>query len=106
MPFGDGTGPLGMGPHTGRNSWYLKQNGMGRRNAGSWGKRGLLAGFAVPVVAAVLRDISNPYGFLRTISAKLSGKRILNTTARTIKDTEYTIMDGNDDITGTKRLKK
>ena len=50
MPFGDGTGPLGLGPMTGRAA-------------------GFCAGFGRPGFANPMPGYSFPYGYARTVPA-------------------------------------
>ncbi|MBD3241019.1 MAG: hypothetical protein GF331_10575 [Chitinivibrionales bacterium] len=56
MPLGDGTGPVGLGPRTGRG------RGWCRRGQG----RALAAGVFLPMAAAVVRDLLLPDGRIRT----------------------------------------
>lgn len=74
MPFGDGTGPMGMGPMTGRGAGYCAGysvpgnmnpvggrgfgggwgRGFGRGRGGGWGRgRGFWSGWNYPVGAPV-----------------------------------------------------
>lgn len=78
MPLGDGTGPLGLGPRTGRGRGRclagVRSGRLGRvrsRHRGGW-----LWGIALPVAAAALRDLANPAGLLRrTFGGLVSGPR-------------------------------
>ena len=95
MPSGDGTGPFGLGPGTGRRK--------GRCNTGSCfgdigrgafrGKNRWLFGLAAPLVIAVIRDLTSPTGFLRQLSAAfLPGNRMKD--PQTIRrDAEYSVLD-------------
>jgi hypothetical protein len=66
MPFHDGTGPAGLGPKTGRRG-----GGYGFGGSGFSPRRIGFLGALVPVAVAVVRDLANPYGFLRTTGRKL-----------------------------------
>lgn len=55
MPFGDGTGPAGLGPRTGRGRGWCRRGGG----------RALAAGVLVPMAAAVIRDLMRPDGRIR-----------------------------------------
>jgi hypothetical protein len=77
MPRGDGTGPMGLGPRTGRGrgmcSAWSRIGGIGRVHRRRGG--GLLWGLAVPVAAAAVGELLNPRGRLRQVMrALLPGK--------------------------------
>jgi hypothetical protein len=65
MPFNDGTGPAGLGPKTGRKGgWYnFGGSGFSSRRIG-------FLGVLVLIAVAIVRDLSNPYGILRSIGKK------------------------------------
>ena len=69
MPSGDGTGPFGMGPRTGRKmGWckgYLYPEGyFSSRRMG-------IIGILIPIAGALIRDVFNPHGLLRSFGNKL-----------------------------------
>lgn len=69
MPRGDGTGPLGQGPGTGRGRGWCR--GFLFPNDRFSSKRLGFLGALVPLVGAVIRDAINPNGLLRSVSRKL-----------------------------------
>ncbi len=73
MPRGDGTGPFGLGPGTGRGRGWCRGfssgwSGFGPRRMG-------FIGSLVPVAAAVIRDLMNSNGLLRSFSRKMLTKK-------------------------------
>jgi hypothetical protein len=95
MPSGDGTGPWGLGPGTGRGKGWCK-TGFGVANFGRSafrGKNKWLVGLAAPLVIAAIRDLASPTGFLRQLSAAfLSGKRMKGP-PNIRRDAEYSVLD-------------
>lgn len=95
MPSGNGTGPWGLGPRTGRK--------RGRCFTGNRytvfsptlfsGKKGLLFGIIIPVFAAIIRDLLNPSGILRQISRSPSINNHRNVVAKEVSDADYSIVD-------------
>jgi len=105
MPFGDGTGPMGFGPRRGRGRhrrfWCNSGSGMfSFRRRDNW-----LLGITSSLLVALLKDLGNPRGFLRSFS---SGAFPLNKNSRNDKntriarETEYEIIDQNDSKKGRK----
>lgn len=69
MPRGDGTGPFGFSPLTGRGFGQCRKSfwqagGFNKKNVGQLGTY-------IPFIGAVLLDIINPNGLLRIVSRKL-----------------------------------
>ena len=77
MPGGDGTGPAGMGPMTGRAAGYCAGYGVpgyrnpipgrgfggwGRGRGRGWGRWGGYPGFAPPATAPYAAPYGAPYG--------------------------------------------
>ena len=93
MPGGNGRGPFGLGPGTGRGRGWCRTGIRFFSPDPIRGKNRWLLGFAVPVIAAALHDLSNPQGLLRRIAATLlPDKRIKD--MRRINDTvHYTVME-------------
>lgn len=73
MPRGDGTGPLGQGPGTGRERGWCR--GFLFPNDRFSSRRLGFLGALVPLVGAVIRDVINPNGLLRSVSRKLLSNR-------------------------------
>ena len=88
MPRGDGTGPSGLGPNTGRGRGLC--GGAGHTLFG--GGRGWFWGLAAPAVAAIARDLANPSGLLRRLARGLL-TRGRNTLPSHIRETEHTVID-------------
>jgi len=95
MPRGDGTGPFGMGPGTGR-----RRGGCAPRIGFSPGGRipspvrnRWLLGLAVPVIVAAIRDISNPRGLLRQCASVFFPKKPLQRGTRISCDAEFSVLD-------------
>ncbi|HLV31316.1 MAG TPA: hypothetical protein VKY57_07095 [Chitinispirillaceae bacterium] len=99
MPFGDGTGPMGFGPRRGRGRhrrfWCNSGSGMfSFRRRNNW-----LFGITSSLLVALLKDLGNPRGFLRSFtcgSFPLNKNRSNNKSSRTVRDTEYEIVNQND----------
>jgi hypothetical protein len=96
MPRSDGTGPLGLGPGTGRGRGWCKTGiplpGFGR--AMFRGKNRWLFGMAVPVIVAAIRDLANPEGRLRQMARSLlAHSRDRNNAA--LRETGYTVIEQN-----------
>lgn len=71
MPLRDGTGPWGLGPGTGRGRGRCR-TGMRAAFFGPImvrGRKRWLLGLAAPLIAAAIRDLANPKGLLRQITA-------------------------------------
>jgi len=86
MPRRDGTGPMGFGPGTGR--------GKGGCFPGS-GKKGMkrvLWGAVIPFAGAVLKDMTNPHGIIRSVLGKLFFRRTLSYPTKKV-DASYTILN-------------
>ncbi|MFP4164865.1 MAG: DUF5320 family protein [Chitinispirillaceae bacterium] len=80
MPSGDGTGPLGLGPGTGkRRGWCA-----GGRKVAFWS-------LAAPAAAAVIRDVMNPGGVLRGCFRQMLGGR--KAEKRIGKETEFSVLE-------------
>jgi hypothetical protein len=100
MPQGDGTGPFGEGPGTGRG------RGRGRRRfyEGNFfmrtpGRRRFsFFAAAAPVVGALIKDITNPNGFFRTLAKKLiiNKKSPVKETGKNKIDADFTVLDEKD----------
>jgi hypothetical protein len=89
MPLGDGTGPRGWGPGTGRGRG-------GCRNFSSlpvgFGWRGMgIFGTMLPIAAAIVRDLANYNGLLRSFSRKLLPKKHTDLNRRV--NASYTIIE-------------
>jgi hypothetical protein len=102
MPLGDGTGPLGLGPRTGRGKGRC---GAGARLGGTGrilfrGRKGWLLGIAAPAVAAVVRDLANPSGLLRQFIRGVLPHKKEKAMPPLSRDAEYVIVDGKPDGTG------
>ncbi|MFP4014169.1 MAG: DUF5320 domain-containing protein [Chitinispirillaceae bacterium] len=80
MPYGDGTGPFGLGPGTGRKRGWC----AGGRKVAFWS-------LAAPVAAALVRDVMNPGGVLRGCVRQLLGGR--KAEKRIGKDAEFSVLD-------------
>ena len=90
MPRGDGTGPFGFGPATGRG-----RGGCGRFSymirPGFLPRRMRLIGSLVPVAAAVIRDLGNANGLLRSFARKMLPQKTTEY-GKPVK-TSYTVVD-------------
>jgi len=73
MPNRDGTGPFGMGPGTGRGGGRWCQFDFLNNHPGR--KRITVFATVVPLVGALIRDITNPDGVLRFFARKLLGQK-------------------------------
>jgi hypothetical protein len=88
MPFGDGTGPYGFGPHPG-----TRRRGCGMSRRVRFVRRWPV-GVAAPLVIAAVRDLTNPSGVLRQLLA-LTKSRLRGRTSRSaVRDAVYTVIDG------------
>ncbi len=89
MPRRDGTGPTGFGPGTGRlkgGCFFSKdKNGMKRA---VWG-------VVIPFAGAMIKDITNPHGIIRSLLGKLFFQRTRTHPINKI-DASYTILDNKD----------
>ncbi len=96
MPQGDGTGPFGNGPGTGRGR--RKPNGCNFFTKTQGRKR--LSFFAVvtPVVGALAKDITNPNGILRSLIKKLLSYRkpSLKANRNDKVEADFTVIDEQD----------
>jgi hypothetical protein len=95
MPSGDGTGPLGRGPGTGRGKGWCK-TGIGFTSMGRTAFRGRnrwLFGLAAPVIVAAIRDLLNPKGMLRQIASALLSNKTKHDERQIRRNAEYTIAD-------------
>lgn len=95
MPFGDGTGPLGLGPGTGRGKGWCR---FGMVSGSAWrmpfrGRKKWIAGIAAPLIAAVIRDLANPSGFLRRTAVAFFSKRKAEDARRLSRDADYSVLD-------------
>jgi len=95
MPLHDGTGPLGLGPRTGRGKGRcctgfeyksVSYSALGRRN-------GWLLGIVLPLGTAILRDLLNPSGVIRRILHASSTPKISEDVQKTRREAEFTVMD-------------
>ena len=73
MPNRDGTGPGGTGPGTGKGLGRWCQFGF--LNSRTDRKRATIFAAAVPLVGALIRDITNPNGVVRFLARKLLGQK-------------------------------
>lgn len=94
MPFGNRTGPLGLGPGTGRRKGHCNTSfrfgDIGR--AAFRGKNKWLFGLAAPLAIAVVRDLVNPRGLLRqVVSALITNKTIDRN--RINRNAEYNLVE-------------
>jgi hypothetical protein len=89
MPRRDGTGPMGFGPGTGRGrGWCF--SGSGKK-----GMKRVLWGAVIPLAGAVIKDITNPHGIIRSLLGKLSFRRTLSYPTKKV-DASYTILNDED----------
>ena len=67
MPCGDGTGPIGLGPGTGRRHRRCRGNNnfIGTGRTVFLLEKGWLWRAAIPTALTTLRDLLNPHGLLR-----------------------------------------
>jgi hypothetical protein len=95
MPARDGTGPVGMGPGTGRGRGWCR-TGV-RFSAIGWtafrGKNRWLLGLAAPVIAAAVRDLINPKGVLRHIASALRSNKRKNVPHKVSREADYTVVE-------------
>ena len=99
MPRNDGTGPLGLGPRTGRGrgwcrGFFFTGTRGGRRRLGVFG-------MIVPIVGVIIRDVMNPQGLLHSLRRKYLP---LNKDRRQEPiDAEYTIVEPENESAGDTR---
>ena len=89
MPRGNGTGPMGFGPGTGRGK------GGCVPGTGKPGMKRVLWGAVIPFAGAVIKDIINPHGILRSLIGKLSCRQMLSGPTNKV-DTTYTTLEDKD----------
>lgn len=89
MPNRDGTGPHGMGPGTGRGLGRWCQFDFLNNRPGT--KRATILAAVVPLVGALIRDITNPNGVLRFFARKLLGQKKTTDRNKAIK-ANYTVL--------------
>jgi len=87
MPLRDATGPLGLGPGTGRGKGICNTR-FGYRNMFRV-RQGWYFVIVVPFVAVILRDLLNPSGMIRRIVHVLSAPKIKNNAYRTMRDGQF-----------------
>ncbi len=85
MPGGNGTGPIGFGPGTGRGKGGCL-SGKGKK-----GMKQALWGAVIPCAGAVIKDITNPHGIIRSLLGKLFYRRTLSYPTKKV-DASYTIL--------------
>ena len=90
MPRGDGTGPLGQGPGTGRGRGWCR--GFLFPNDRFSSMRLGFLGALVPLAGAVIRDAVNPNGLLRSFSRKLLSNKISSQKKNAI-EADYDVVD-------------
>ncbi len=94
MPSGDGTGPWGFGPGTGRGR--LGCRGAGRRQLFRPGLptgRRWQAGIVAPLLIAAFRDLTNPSGFLRRLLSLANTRKGNQPRPRVVRDADYDTID-------------
>jgi hypothetical protein len=89
MPNRDGTGPRGMGPGTGRGPGRWCQFDFLTNRTSR--KRATIFAAVVPLVGALIRDITNPNGVLRFFARKLLGQQKTTDRNKAIK-ANYTVL--------------
>jgi len=97
MPLRDGTGPLGLGPGSGRGKGRC-YTGFGYRSMSRTvfhGRPGWLLGIAVPLVAAVLRDLLNPSSMICRIVNLSLRQRIADNKQDIVRQAEFSVMNGS-----------
>ncbi|MGD9202323.1 MAG: DUF5320 domain-containing protein [Chitinispirillia bacterium] len=91
MPGGDGTGPFGMGPRMGRKMGWCKGYLYPEGHFSS--RRMGIIGALIPIAGALIRDVFNPHGLLRSFGNKLlTGKTIDKNKAI---DADYSVITEN-----------
>ncbi len=92
MPRGDGTGPSGLGPGTGRGRGWCR-NALFPDGRFSSKRFGFLSAL-IPIAGAVIRDVVNPNGLLRSFSRKLLvNKNSTQNQKRDAVEAKYTVID-------------
>lgn len=87
MPYRDGTGPFGLGHGTGRGRGGCRTSSfLGVRRIGFFSS-------LIPVAAAVLRDMANPDGLLRSFGRTLIAKK---TDSAKLLDASFTVLNETD----------
>lgn len=105
MPLRDGTGPLGLGPGSGRRNDNCYA-GFGYRNISRGifhGRQGRLLSIGVPLVAAILRDLLNPSGVIRRIPQLASFFKIKDYAYRNIRDAQYSEINSQSVLMSSKK---
>jgi hypothetical protein len=95
MPRGNGTGPAGIGPGTGRRRGPCG-NGTGFGGIGRTAFRARnpwLLGLAMPLVVAAIRDLVNPKGLLRQCATVLFPGKPRPGGKRVACDAEFSVLD-------------
>lgn len=97
MPLRDGTGPLGFGPGSGRGKGgcYTKFGYRSMPRTIFHGRPSWLLGIAVPLVAAVLRDLLNSSSMIRRIVHLSLTPKIKNIAFRNMHDAEFNEMNAH-----------
>jgi len=89
MPRGDGTGPIGMGPRTGRKMGWCKSV-FYSRDVFNVKRFGIIRS-VIPVLAALIGDALNPNGIIRSIGNRHLIKQ--NSKNNRVIDADYTCID-------------
>lgn len=97
MPRGDGTGPFGMGPGTGRRRGACTPGtGFGASGRALFqGRNRWLLGLAAPMVVAAIRDLVNPRGLLRQCAAAFFPGKTAPGEKRIMHEAEFSVLDSN-----------
>lgn len=109
MPFGNGTGPMGFGPRSGRgrgkcSGFRYNQSGFFpfRRRRNNW-----LLGVTSSLFIALLKDLSNPQGILRNFASNafpLNKKNNNRKQSRVVRNAEYEIVEEKENTEKKKEL--
>jgi hypothetical protein len=110
MPFGNGTGPMGFGPRSGRGKGKFggfRYNKTGffsfRSRRNNW-----LFGLTSSLFLALLKDLGNPRGFLRNLTSNtFLGNKNDNSKkqSRVVRNAEYEIVEEKENKENEKELK-